>query len=69
MAEGEVVGWHHVLNGHEFEQIPGVGDVQGSLEHCSPWCHKESDMTEHRTASQLKMDQVAYILENIRQDE
>ena len=46
MAEGEVVGWHHVLNGHEFEQIPGVGDVQGSLEHCSPWCHKASDMTE-----------------------
>ena len=46
MAEDEVVGWHHILNGHEFEQIPQVGDVQGSLQCCSPWCHKESDMTE-----------------------
>ena len=34
------------LNGHEFEQIPGVGDGQGSLVCCRPWGHKESDMTE-----------------------
>ena len=45
-AEDEMVGWHHQLNGHEFEQAPGVGDRQGSLEYCSPWGHKESDMTE-----------------------
>ena len=32
MTENEVVGWHHWLNGHEFEQTPGVGDGQGSLE-------------------------------------
>ena len=45
-TEDEMVGWHHWLNGHEFEQAPGVGDGQGSLACCSPWGHKESDMTE-----------------------
>ena len=44
-TEDEMVGWHHRLNGHEFEQVPGVGDGQGSLECCGPW-DKESDMTE-----------------------
>ena len=44
-TEYEMVGWHHRLNGHEFEQAPGVGDGQGSLVCCSPWGHKESDMT------------------------
>ena len=39
-------GWHHQLNGHEFEQAPGVGDGEGSLACCSPWGHKELDMTE-----------------------
>ena len=46
MTEDEMVGWHHQLDGYEFEQAPGVGDGQGSLECCSPWCHKESDRTE-----------------------
>ena len=41
-TEDEMVGWHHQLNGHEFEQAPGVGDGQGSLVCCSPWGHKES---------------------------
>ena len=41
-----MVGWHHQLDGHEFEQAPGVGDEQGSLACCSPWGCKESDMTE-----------------------
>ena len=45
-TEDEMVGWHHQLNGHEFEQALGVGDGQGSLVCCSPWGHKESDMTE-----------------------
>ena len=45
-TEDETVGWHHWLNGHEFEQAPGVGDGQGSLVCCSPWGLKESDMTE-----------------------
>ena len=41
-----MVGWHHQLNGHEFEQAPGVGEGQGSLVCCSPWGCKESDSTE-----------------------
>ena len=46
MTEDEMVGWHHRLDGHEFEQAPGVGDGQGSLVCCSPWDRKGSDMTE-----------------------
>ena len=46
MTENEIVGWHYQLNGHEFEQALGVGDGQGSLVFCSPWGHKESDMTD-----------------------
>ena len=42
-TENEIVGWHHQLNGHEFEQIPGDGEGQGSLVCCSPWSCKESD--------------------------
>ena len=46
MSENEMVGWHHWLDGHEFEQAVGVGDGQGSLACCSPWGSKESDTTE-----------------------
>ena len=46
MTEDEMVGWHHRLDAHEFEQAPAVGDGQGSMACCSPWGHKESDMTE-----------------------
>ena len=46
MAEDEMVGWHHRLDGHEFEQSQGDGKGQGSLACCSPWGHKESDTTE-----------------------
>ena len=42
----QMVGWHHQLIGHEFEQAPGEGKRQGTLVCCSPWGHKESDMTE-----------------------
>ena len=42
----EMVGWHHQLNGHEFEQTPEDSEGQGSLACCSPWGHKESDTTE-----------------------
>ena len=45
-TEDEMVGWHHRLNGHKFEQALGVGDGQRSLACCSPWGRKESDMTE-----------------------
>ena len=46
MTEDETVGWHHRLDGHEFEQPPGVGVGQGSLVCCRRWGHKESDVTE-----------------------
>ena len=45
-TEDEMVGWHHWLNGHEFEQALGVGDGQGSLEYCTPWGRKELDTTK-----------------------
>ena len=41
-----MVGWHHQLNGHEFKQTPGDREGQESLGCCSPWGHKESDMTQ-----------------------
>ena len=54
-----MVGWHHQLSGHEFEQAPGVRDGQGGLECCSSWSHKELDMTEqlnnNNTRSHLSM--------------
>ena len=46
MTEDELVGWHHRLDGHEFEQALGVGDGQGSLVCYSPWGLKESETTE-----------------------
>ena len=46
MTEDEMVGWHHRLNGREFEQAPRVGDGQGSLVCCSPRGRKELDTTE-----------------------
>ena len=45
VTKDELVGWHHQLDGHEFEQSLGVSDGQGSLAYCSPWGHKESDTT------------------------
>ena len=42
----QMVGWHHQLDGHEFEQAPKVGDGQGSLVCCNPWGRKQLDMTE-----------------------
>ena len=42
--EDEMIGWHHQLNGHEFEQTSGDSEGQGNLVCCSPWDHKESDM-------------------------
>ena len=45
-TENEIVGWHHWLEGHEFEQALGDGEGQGSLACCSPWGHKELDVTK-----------------------
>ena len=46
MTEHAMVGWHHQPDGHESEQVPGVGDGQGSLVCCHPCVHKESDTAE-----------------------
>ena len=53
MTEDEMVGWHHQLYGHEFEQALGVADGQGSLACCSPWSYKESGMTERQNWTEL----------------
>jgi len=71
-TEDEMVGGHHQLDGHEFEQAPGVGDGQGSLEGCSPWGYKEldtlRDWTELECAILLEMyflfSQVCLLLRN-----
>ena len=54
-TEAEMVGWHHRLNGHEFEPTPGDSEGQGSLVCCSPWGRKESDMTERLKNNQMKL--------------
>ena len=54
MAENEMAGCHHWLNGHEFESTLGVGDGQGGLAWCSPWGHKELDTTEQLNWTELK---------------
>ena len=46
ITEDEMVGWHHQLSGHEFEEAPGTGEGQESLACCSPWDSKELDTTE-----------------------
>ena len=55
MTVDEMVGWHHWLNGHEFEQAPGDGKEQGSLVCCSPWGRKESDMTEQLNNNRIEV--------------
>ena len=56
MTEDKKVGWHHQLNGHEFEQVLGVGDGQGGPVCCRPWGRKESDATERLNSSFLRLD-------------
>ena len=58
MTEDEMVGWHHQINGHEFEQAPGVGDGQGGLACCDSWGCKESDMTEQLNWTELIQSEV-----------
>ena len=52
-TEDEMAGWHYWLDGHEFEQALGAGDGQGSLVCCSPWGHKELDVTERLNWTEL----------------
>ena len=61
MTEDEMVGWHHQLNGLEFEQAPGIGDGQGSLVCWSPWGSKESDMTEQLNWTELNIHSQIYV--------
>ena len=58
-TEDEMVGWHHQLNGHEFEQTPGDSEGQGSLVCCSPCCRKESDTTKQLNNNKHKAIQGA----------
>ena len=56
-----MVGWHHQLNGHEFEQAPGSGEGQGSLAYVSPWDPKESDMNKQLNSNKdTVMDREAW---------
>ena len=55
MTEDEMAGWHHQLDGHEFEWTPGVGDGQGGLACCNSWGCKESDTTERLNWTELKV--------------
>ena len=54
VTEDEMVGWHHQFNGHELGQTPADGEGQGSLECCSPWVCKESDMTWWLNSNKIK---------------
>ena len=54
-TEDEMAGWHHWLDGHEFEWTPEVGDGQGGLACCDSWGHKESDTTERLNWTELKL--------------
>ena len=51
--QDEMFGWHHQLDGHEREQVPGVGDGQGSLACSSPWGHKELDLATEQLPQAL----------------
>ena len=64
MTEDEMVGWHYQLDGHEFEQVPGVGDGQESLACCSPWGHKGSDTTERLNRTEQRASLVAQMVKN-----
>ena len=55
MTEDEMVGWHHQVNGLEFELAPGIGVGHGGLACCSPWGHKELDMTEWLNWTELDL--------------
>ena len=52
MTAVEMVGWHHRLDGHEFDEAPGVSDGQGGLACCSPWGHIESDTTDQLNSTE-----------------
>ena len=66
MAEDKMVGWHHPLNGHEFEQDPGVGDGQGGLACCSPWGHSQTWLSNGiaTTRGEKRVSQMLPVVKN-----
>ena len=66
MTEDEMVGWHHRLDGHNFEQALGDDEGQGSQACCSPWGCKESDMTEQLNNSMIQSHQKIYLGLSVR---
>ena len=60
-----MVGWHHVFNGHEFEQAPGDGEGQGGLACCSPWGRKEPDTTEQLNNKSTNVDYLSIYLDRL----
>ena len=64
-TEDEMVGWHHWLNGHEFEQALGVGDGHGSMVCHSPWGCKELDTTEWTELNYRWASQVALVIKRL----
>ena len=56
MTEDELVGWHHQLNGHEFEQTQGDGEGEGSLACCSSWGHKNNLVTEQQQSEMVDVE-------------
>ena len=62
--QDDMVGWHHRLNEHEFEQAQGDSEGQGSLVCCSPWGHKESDTTEQLNNNNMWRHQEVIFLRN-----
>ena len=65
-TEDEMVGWHHRLNAHEFEQAPGGGEGQGGLACCSPWGLKESDTTEQLNNKSMNREYLSIHLDLLR---
>ena len=53
MTEDEMVGWHHRLDGHKFEQVPGAGDGQGSMAYCSPQVRHKEQRVRHDCVPEL----------------
>ena len=66
MTEDEMVGWHHWLDGHEFELSPGFGDWQGSLTCCSPWGRKELGTNESLNWTELRVDLWVFLWLKVR---
>ena len=62
MTEDEMVGWHHWVDGHEFDQALGVGDGQGSLACCSSWGRKKLDTTKWLNWTELRVKKLYFIL-------